>query len=133
MRIAALLVALSLGGCAASAALPAAAPPVPGVTLTVEGPVAAAPGHHLVMGDLVLPPGAPVPRHRHSGEEFITVIEGSVTLRREGHDDLVLTAGQGIRIAPGLPHSAIAGERGLRAVSSWIVVNGQPLRELLPD
>ena len=60
-------------------------------------------------------------------------LEGSVTLRREGMDDLVVTAGQGIRIAPGLPHSAIAGAQGLRAVSSWIVVNGQPLREALPD
>ena len=132
MRRAAPAAAFLLAGCAGAAPPPVTAP-APGITLTVEGPVEAAPGHHLVMGEILLGPGAVVPRHRHSGEEFITVTEGSVILRREGMDDLVVRAGQGIRIAPRLPHSAIAGAQGLRGVSSWIVVNGQPLREALPD
>jgi quercetin dioxygenase-like cupin family protein len=138
MRIAAAAVLLLLAGCAGAGNQPPAPPlpappPAPGIRLTVEGPVVAAPGHHLVMGELVLPPGAPVPRHRHSGEEFVTVLEGSVTLHRDGMADVVLTAGQGVRIAPGVPHSASAGPQGLRAVSSWIVVDGQPLREALPE
>ena len=132
MRIAALLVALALSGCAGSVT-PRVAAPAPGVTLIVEGAVEAAPGHHLVMGEIFLGPAGLVPRHRHSGEEFITVLEGSVTLRRDGVEDLVLTLGQGVRIAPGVPHSATAGEHGFRGVSSWIVVNGQPLREALPE
>ena len=132
MRRAAAAAILLLAACAGAPAPPVAAP-APGVTLTVEGPVEAAPGHHLVMGEILLGPGGAVPLHRHSGEEFITVIEGSVTLRREGMDDLVVTAGQGIRIAPRLPHSAIAGPQGLRAVSSWVVVNGEPLREAVPE
>lgn len=133
MRARAAAAALALAGCAGMAGEPPATAPAPGIRLTVEGPITAAPGHHLVMGELVLAPGAPVPRHRHSGEEFITILEGSVTLRRQGMADLVLSAGQGVRIAPGLPHSATAGGQGVRAVSSWIVVDGQPLREALPD
>ena len=133
MRLAALAVAWSLAACAGAESQPTATPPPPGIRLTVEGPVAGAPGHHLVMGELVLPPGAPVPRHRHSGEEFVTVLEGSVTLYRDGMADLVLNPGEGVRIAPGVPHSGIAGGQGLRAVSSWIVVDGQPLREALPE
>lgn len=141
MRVAVAVAVLALAGCAGATSEPVATPiatplatgPAPGIRLTVEGPVVAAPGHHLVMGELVLLPGASVPRHRHSGEEFITILEGSVTLHREGVGDLVLTQGQGARIAPGVPHSATVGGQGVRAVSSWIVMNGQPLREALTD
>lgn len=88
----------------------------------------AAPGHHLVMGDLVATPGMVIPRHRHSGEEFLYVIGGSGTVSIEGQPDVVLKAGQGVRIAPGAVHGGVAGSAGMRAVSSWVVVDGQPLR-----
>jgi quercetin dioxygenase-like cupin family protein len=102
-------------------------PPV-GSNLVLEGPIEAAPDHHLVMGDLVAPPGMAIPAHTHSGEEFLYVIGGSAVLSRKGQPDLVLKAGQGVRIAPGVVHWGVAGKEGLRAVSSWIVGNGQPLR-----
>lgn len=135
MRWAALLGCCVLAACAAPQSQTAIAvyqPPV-GSTLVLEGKVEAAPGHHLVLGDLVAPPGEPIAPHRHSGEEFLYVIGGSGTLSREGQPDLVLKAGQGVRIAPGVVHWGVAGKEGLRAVSSWIVANGQPLRQPPPD
>ena len=106
--------------------------PQVGSTPVLEGPIAAAPGHHLVLGDLVATPGMVIPRHRHSGEEFLYVIGGSGTVTIEGQSDMVLGAGQGIRIEPGVAHSGVAGAQGMRAISSWVVVNGQPLRTPAP-
>jgi quercetin dioxygenase-like cupin family protein len=106
-------------------------PPV-GSTPVLEGPIEAAPGHHMVLGDLVATPGMVIPRHKHSGEEFLYVIGGSGTVSIEGQADVVLRPGQGIRMAPGVVHGGMAGPEGMRAVSSWVVVNGQPLRTAVP-
>jgi quercetin dioxygenase-like cupin family protein len=99
----------------------------------LEGPIEGAGGHHLVMGDLLLGPNGEVPRHIHSGEEFLFVLAGSATIIRDGMPDLTIGAGQGVRIAPGLPHSGLAGPEGVRAVASWVVVDGQPLRSPVPE
>lgn len=134
MRRAAILACLLPAACATTG--PAAAPqiyqPPAGSTLVLEGPISATPGHHLVVGDLVATPGMVIPRHSHSGEEFLYVIGGSTVLSRDGEPDLLLNPGQGVRIAPGVVHSGLAGKEGLRAVSTWIVVNGQPLRTPAP-
>ena len=135
MRILAAGLASVLAGCAPTPAPESAssmAPiyePAPGSNLVLEGPIAAAPGHHLVMGDLVAPAGAAIPAHTHSGEEFLYLLAGSVTLRRVGEPDLQLRAGEAVRIAPGVVHSGLAGPKGLRAISSWVVKNGEPLRK----
>jgi quercetin dioxygenase-like cupin family protein len=134
MRAAAVLGCAMLAGCAAPQAVAPAIgiiavyQPATGSTPVLEGLIAAGPGHHLVMGDLVATPGMVIPAHRHSGEEFLYVIGGSAVLSREGLPDLLLKAGEGVRIAPGVVHWGKAGEAGTRAISSWIVVNGEPLR-----
>lgn len=130
MRRAAALACGLLAACICAGAIaspPILQPPV-GSNPVLEGRIEAAPGHHLVMGDLLATPGMEIPPHKHSGEEFLYVIGGSTVLSRKGEPDLVLQAGQGVRIAPGVVHWGAAGEEGLRAVSAWIVVNGQPLR-----
>lgn len=136
MRGAALLACVLLCGCATTgttAASPALHQPPVGSNPVLEGPIEAAPGHHLVMGDLVATPGMVIPRHTHSGEEFLYVMGGWGTLSMEGQADIPLKAGQGVRIPPGVVHWGVAGEEGMRAVSSWVVVNGQPLRTAAPE
>ena len=137
MRVLAALGCCLLGACStAQAGTPASPtiyqPPV-GSNPVLEGPIEAAPGHHLVMGDLVATPGMVIPRHTHSGEEFLYVMGGWGTLSMEGQADIPLKAGQGVRIPPGVVHWGVAGEEGMRAVSSWVVVNGQPLRTAAPE
>jgi quercetin dioxygenase-like cupin family protein len=134
MRRAAILACLLPAACATTG--PVAAPeiyqPPAGSTLVLEGPISAAPGHHLVVGDLVATPGMVIPRHSHSGEEFLYVIGGSGTVSIEGKPDVTLQPGQGLRIPPGVVHGGTASSEGMRAVSTWIVVNGQPLRTPAP-
>lgn len=130
MRAAAVLGCCLLAACSTTqpgTAIAVYQPPA-GSNPVLEGPIVAAPGHHLVMGDLVATPGMVIPRHRHSGEEFLYVIGGSGAVSIEGQPEVVLKAGQGVRIAPGAVHGGVAGSAGMRAVSSWVVVDGQPLR-----
>jgi len=122
-----LLLLLPASAIASEPTIPVYQPPA-GSNVVLEGSIANAPELHLVVGDLVMAAGGKIPRHRHSGEEFLYVIGGSATVSREGEPDLVLAPGQSVRIAPGTVHWGTAGPDGVRAVSSWVVVNGQPLR-----
>lgn len=102
--------------------------PAPGSNEVLRGPILSAVGAELVTGDLVVGPSIEIPRHYHHGEEFLYVLGGSVTLYRPGQRDLLLGPGEAVRIAPGVVHHARSGPDGLRAVSNWVVPEGQPLR-----
>ena len=121
-----------LSGCAsANRAIPVYAPP-PGINEVLAGPIDAAPGHSLIVGDLNMPAGAEIPRHYHHGEEFLYVIGGSAVVSRPGVPDVTLGPGEALRIAPGTVHWGRAGPEGVRAISSWVAVDGKPLREAVP-
>jgi len=126
--------AAGLGACASPGPQGAVVyQPRPGIAEVLSGPIQAAPGHHLVTGDLNIPANAPIPRHYHHGEEFLYILGGSTVIVREGQGEMTLLPGQAIRIAPGIVHWGRAGPQGLRAVSSWVVPDGQPLRVAVPE
>ncbi len=102
--------------------------PPAGVNEVLRGPIVAAPGHSLVVGDLVMPAGGEIARHYHHGEEFLYVLGGSTVVSRPGMPDVLLQAGDSIRIPPGTVHWGRAGKDGVRAVSSWVASDDQPLR-----
>ena len=120
---------ITLAGCASSEGSVAVYAPPQGINQVLEGPIAAAPGHSLILGDLNMPAGAAIPRHYHHGEEYIYVLGGSATVSRAGHDDVILRAGQGLIIAPGVVHWGKAGAEGLRSISTWVKDEAKPLRE----
>lgn len=120
--------AITLAGCTGTPSPIATYQPTTGVNEVLRGPIGAAPGHELVIGDLVMAPGFEIPAHFHHGEEFLYVIGGSAILERPGLPSVTMGAGQSIRIPPGTVHSGRVGADGLRAVSSWVVPNGKPLR-----
>lgn len=127
-----LALALLLPACAAAQTPITTYEPKPGINEVLSGPIDDSQGRSLVMGDLVMGPGAAIPRHVHAGEEFLYVIGGSTVISREGEPDLTLVAGQSVRIAPGTVHWGRAGSEGLRAVASWVKLDGRPLREAVP-
>ena len=123
------LLLLTLAGCAASAPdVIATYQPAPGINEVLRGEIEAADGYEVVMGDLVLAPDGTIPAHYHHGEEFIYVLGGSTTIERVGYPPVTLTAGDSLRVAPGLVHSGRNGPDGARVVSVWIKPVDRPLR-----
>ena len=130
MRAAAALSLLAgLGACTNSNDRIPTYQPARGSNEVLRGPIEAAPGHELVVGDLVMPAGGTIPRHYHHGEEFLYVIGGSAVVSRPGVPDVTLEPGQGLLIPPGTVHWGRAGPEGVRAISSWVATDGKPLRE----
>ena len=117
---------IMVSGCVTDAPRVYTPPPPPNTVLI--GPIEAAPGHELVMGDNVFAPGAVIPAHSHPGEEFLLVQAGSVTMQLAGQEDRVLGPGEALHIPPGVIHSAAAGNDGARVVSNWIKPAGEALR-----
>ncbi len=91
-----------------------------------------APGLEVVISDVVIPPGAQVPRHYHPGEEFLYLIEGTATHIEEGAANRDLKAGDAMVIRIGKIHAPKAGPEGARAVVFRVHVEGEPERVLLP-
>ncbi|WP_300390012.1 cupin domain-containing protein [Henriciella sp.] len=120
----------ALGLCACVAAPEAATPP-PGSNEMLRSPIASMQGHEVIISDVVIPPGATVPRHYHPGEEFLYVISGSAIHVEQGKPDLELVAGDSYVIAPEAIHSPRGGPDGARAIVFRVHVEGQPERILV--
>lgn len=134
MRAAAALLLIALAGCATTGGETIATyQPANGSNEVLRGEITAAPGHQLVVGDLVGTPGMAIARHYHHGEEFIYVLGGSATISRPGMPDVTLGAGDSLRVPPGTVHWGIVGEEGVRAITNWVVPDGQPLRVAVPE
>jgi len=86
----------------------------------------------VIVSDVVIPPGAQVPRHTHPGEEFVYVIEGSALHIEEGLPDTQLRAGDSHVIRPEAAHAPIGGPQGARAIVFRVHVKGEPERTLAP-
>ncbi len=100
----------------------------PGSNERLRATIAAAPGLEVIISDVIIPPGAAVPRHYHPGEEFVYAIAGSATHVEEGRPDRVITAGDAMVISPQAVHAPYANEEGARAIVFRVHARGQPER-----
>ena len=100
----------------------------PGSNEMLRAKLAAAPDLEVLISDVIIPPGAEVPRHYHPGEEFAYVIEGSALHVEEGREDRELVAGDAMVIAPEAIHSPRGGPEGARAIVFRVHLKDQPER-----
>lgn len=85
------------------------------------------PGREAVTAKAELPAGVSSGRHTHPGEEIGYVLEGSVTLERDGQSKAV-RAGEAFAIPAGQIHNAVnGGTTAATIVSTYIVEKGKPL------
>ena len=84
-------------------------------------------GREAVTAKAELPGGVSSGRHTHPGEEIGYVVEGTVTIERDGQSK-AMKAGEAFAIPAGQVHNAInAGTSPATIVSTYIVEKGKPL------
>lgn len=94
----------------------------------LRGPITISDDLEVIISDVVIPPGAEVPRHYHPGEEFLYVIEGSAIHVEEGKPDQILSAGDSYVIPPEAEHAPRGGPDGGRAIVFRVHKQGLPER-----
>lgn len=102
--------------------------PPPGSNLMLRGPITISDDLEVIISDVVIPPGATVPRHYHPGEEFVYVIEGSAVHVEAGKPDQILSAGDAYVIPPEAEHAPRGGPDGARAIVFRVHKQGLPER-----
>lgn len=91
------------------------------------------PGKEIIIGTVVLPPGAAVGYHVHPGDEAGYIVRGSVTWKVRGQPDKTLKAGDSFFNPRGSVHSiAAADSADSTVVSTWIVDKGKPVATPVP-
>lgn len=83
---------------------------------------------HGTLSLATLAPGAVTPKHKHPGEEFAYILEGTVVLEVEGQPARTLQAGEAVIVPAGTPHLARnAGSGPVKILSTYVIDQGQPI------
>ncbi len=97
-------------------------------TILTRTDAPAGPGYEAVMAVAEIAPGARIGKHRHSGVELAFVLDGSVTVERDGQPGTTLKSGEPI-VNIG-PHDAVnTGKVPARLLAVYVVEKGKPLAE----
>lgn len=86
------------------------------------------PGRETIQTRIDFAPGVTAPMHKHSGEEVIYVLEGTLEYHVEGKPPVTLKAGQVLFIPAGIIHGAKnVGSGNASELATYIVEKGKPL------
>lgn len=87
----------------------------------------------VVMLSVEFAPGTGLPRHTHPGDEFATILSGTVELRVDGQEARRLTAGQSYHNPRGSAHEARnVGDAPARMISVFVIDRGRPVTQPAP-
>jgi quercetin dioxygenase-like cupin family protein len=73
------------------------------------------------------PANVSTPWHTHPGEEYATVLEGSLISQREGEEPKTIAAGQSYHHPAGVVHVAKTGDQPATTINLFVVEKGKPL------
>ena len=80
-----------------------------------------------------IPVGVASGWHTHPGEEVGYIVAGTVRMERRDRETLLLHAGDGFLIPPGVPHDATDLGPGTGVMlSTYLVETGEPVSTLEP-
>lgn len=75
-------------------------------------------------------PGSTLPRHRHPGDEYVVVLQGTLELMVEGQESRRVSAGEAFHTTSGIAHyTKVLGDTPVRTVNIWVVEKGKPVMQ----
>jgi quercetin dioxygenase-like cupin family protein len=87
----------------------------------------------LLMQEVSLPANANVPWHIHpDGHEITYVLDGEVTLKRDGQPDHAFKSGEGLHLNANVPHAAQAGPNGAKLLIVRLKPKDKPVTQPVP-
>jgi len=87
-------------------------------------------GKEAVIGFAEFAVGATTGRHTHPGDEYATVLEGTLEIRVEGSEPRRVSAGEAYHNPKGIVHETRnVGEIPARVAGTFIIEKGRPLSE----
>jgi len=127
LLIPAMLVAFAATSALAQAPAPTLAPPFKVTVVVNETDVTGAPGKVFVMLIAEFPPGIGTGRHTHPGDEYGTVLEGSVQTMQAGGEWKTVNAGQSYYVPANVVHETKNnGTVPAKTVNAFVVDKGKP-------
>jgi quercetin dioxygenase-like cupin family protein len=115
------------GAAFAQAPAPTMTPPFKVTILVNETDVSGAPGKVFVMLTAEFPPGIGTGRHTHPGDEYGTVLEGSVQTMQAGGEWKTVNAGQSYYVPANVVHETKNNGTVLaKTVNAFVVDKGKP-------
>lgn len=99
----------------------------------MEEELVGADGTEVVLSRVVLPPRFTLPKHWHPGEEFVYVLKGSLTLWQERAEDIVVHAGDSLKVPYKVVHTVLTGDDGVTLMIFRVHEAGQPERILVEE
>jgi quercetin dioxygenase-like cupin family protein len=85
----------------------------------------------VIVSKVQIPANTSLPKHWHPGEEFVYILEGSVTLWQKDKKDIVGTAGELIKVPLKQIHTGITGNAGASLLVFRVHEQGQPERVMV--
>ncbi len=85
-------------------------------------------GNEVIIDHVSLPPNTTLPKHKHPGETFIYLMEGSFTLWREGEPEITVREGETTHVPLDKIHSAKTTDQSAVAIVFRVHKEGHPIR-----
>ena len=82
----------------------------------------------VIVSHVIIPPNTMLPKHWHPGEEFVYIIDGSVTLWQKGKKDILGKKGEALKVPLKQIHTAKTGNEAVVLLVFRVHEKGQPER-----
>ena len=105
---------------------PPAAPPFKATPL-MKAPYTADPNKEVVILKVEWPANVSTPWHTHPGDEYATVLEGSLITQVDGAEPKTIAAGQSYHQAAGVVHMAKTGNQPATTINIFVVDKDKPM------
>src|SRR5262245_61596537 len=103
-------------------------------TILLRTDVAGVEGKEVVVVLAEIAPGATTGKHLHAGQEFAYVLEGSLTMAREGQPTVTFTPGEAFQQPPKQVHEGqnTSATAPVKILAFYLADKGQPLTTAVP-